>query len=65
MGILPLGTTVWEESKLTKMACSGSLTPCFINNDYVTAEIICSIEHAQGACLVMDCIVLYTYVSST
>ena len=47
MGILPSGTTVWEESKLAKMACSGFLTPRFINNGYVTAKIICSIGHAR------------------
>ena len=28
------------ESKLAKVVCSGSLLPRFINNDYVTAEII-------------------------
>ena len=28
------------ESKLAKMACSGSLAPHFLNNDYVTAETI-------------------------
>ena len=30
---------VWGKSILAKMACSGSLTPHFVNNDYVTAEI--------------------------
>ena len=32
---------VCGESKLAKMACSGSLAPCFVNNDYGTgtAEI--------------------------
>ena len=30
---------VWGKSKLVKVACSGSLTPRFVNNDYVTAEI--------------------------
>ena len=29
------------------MVCSGSLTPRFINNDYVTAETICSTAHAH------------------
>ena len=29
----------WGETKLVKMACSGFLTPCFVNNDYVTTEI--------------------------
>ena len=28
------------------MECSGSLAPPFVNNDYVTAEIICSTAHA-------------------
>ena len=27
------------------MACSGYLSPCFVNNDYVTAEIICIVMH--------------------
>ena len=35
------------ESKLTKMACLGFLAPHFVNNDYVTAEIIYSTEHAR------------------
>ena len=30
---------MWGESKLAKMVCSGSLTPRFVNNDYVKAEI--------------------------
>ena len=30
---------VWGENKLAKMVCSGSLTPRFVNNDYVKAEI--------------------------
>ena len=29
------------------MACSGSLAPHFVNNDYVTAEIIHSTEHVR------------------
>ena len=33
---------MWGESKLAKMACLGSLTPPFINNDYVTAETVYS-----------------------
>ena len=36
---------VWGERKLAKMACSGFLAPRFVNNDYVTAEIICSTAH--------------------
>ena len=38
---------MWGESKLAKMVCSGSLTPCFVNNDCVTAEIIYSTAHAH------------------
>ena len=34
------------ESKLAKMACSGSLAPHFVNNDYVAGEIIYSTVHA-------------------
>ena len=29
------------------MACSGSLAACFVNNDYVTAEIIYSTAHVH------------------
>ena len=35
----------WGESKLAKMACSGSVATCFINKDHVTAEIIYSTAH--------------------
>ena len=38
---------MWGESKLAKMACSCSLTPHFVNNDYVTAEIIYRTAHAH------------------
>ena len=38
---------MWGESKLVKMVCSDSLTPHFVNNDYVTAEIIYSTAHAH------------------
>ena len=31
---------------IKKMACSSSLVPCFVNNDYVIAESICSTAHA-------------------
>ena len=31
--------------QMGKMACSGCLTPCFVNNVYGTAEIICSTAH--------------------
>ena len=37
---------VWGESELAKMAHSGSLAPCFVNNDCVMAEIIYSTAHA-------------------
>ena len=46
---------VWGESKLVKMACSGSLAPCFINNvnnDYVTAEVVYSTAPAHLEVLV-------------
>ena len=32
---------------IKKMVCSSSLVPCFVNNDYVTAETICSTAHAH------------------
>ena len=32
---------LWEESKLAKMAYSGSLAPCFVNDDYGTTKIVC------------------------
>ena len=38
---------MWEESKLAKGACSGSLTPGFVNNDYLTAEIIYRTAHVR------------------
>ena len=34
-----------RDSKLGKTVCSGSLTPCFVNNIYVTAEIMCISAH--------------------
>ena len=37
---------MWGESKLAKMDCSDFITPRFINNDYVRAEIIYSTVHA-------------------
>ena len=37
---------LWGESKIVKMACSGSLTPSFVNNDYVTTEIIYRVVHS-------------------
>ena len=36
---------LWGQSKWAKVACSGSLAACFVNNDYVTAEIIYSTAH--------------------
>ena len=38
---------LWGQNKLAKVACSGSLAPCFINNDYVIAEIIYSTAHVH------------------
>ena len=38
---------MWGEDKLAKMACSGSLIPCFLSNDYELAEIIYSTVHAH------------------
>ena len=35
------------ERKLAKMACSGSLAPHFVNNDYVTAEVTYNTAHAH------------------
>ena len=35
------------ERILAKMAHSGALTPCFVNNDYVTVEINHSTAHAR------------------
>ena len=29
------------------MVCSGSLAPCFVNNDYVTAEVTYSTAYAH------------------
>ena len=43
----PAGVEVWGESKLAKMAFSGSLDPCFVNNVYEIAEIIYSTAHAR------------------
>ena len=33
--------------QMGKMTCSGSLTPPFVNNDYVTAKIVYSTAHAH------------------
>ena len=32
---------------MAEMSCSRSLTPRFVNNDYVTAELIYSTGHAR------------------
>ena len=59
-------TQVWGERKLAKMACSGSPAPHFLNNDYVTAEIICSTVYVSwGTCLVVEYFVGYPCMSST
>ena len=39
------GFCLWGDSKLAKMACSGSLSPHFVNSDSVVAETICSVVH--------------------
>ena len=39
--------TCRERTIVDKMACSDSLTPCFVNNGYVTAEIIYSTAHVH------------------
>ena len=36
------------------MACSGYLAPCFVNNDYVTAEIICIMVHVSQEILTLS-----------
>ena len=36
---------LWGESDLAKTVCSGSLTPCFVNKDYITSEITYSRVH--------------------
>lgn len=52
------GQLVCTESKLAKMAQSGSLTPlplarasCFVNNDCITAEMTYSITHVHHKAL--------------
>ena len=48
------------------MACSGSLTPCFVYNDYVTAQIAYSTAHACHKVLTWSWVVCSNaYVSST
>ena len=51
---------LWGESKLVKMAWSGSLTAGFINNNYVTTEIT-----AHGHHLVTSCVMPYAHQSFT
>ena len=36
-----------EREQISQMVCSGSLEPHFVNNDYVTMEIIYSTVHAH------------------
>ena len=55
---------LWGESKLAKIACSGSLAPPFVNNDYVTAEITYSIVHPHQEVLAWSWATLcYAHVS--
>ena len=44
-GKRPWRDGVWGESKLAMIMLSGSLAPSFVNNDYVTAEIMYSTAH--------------------
>ena len=41
------GGELWGRSKLANLACSGSVAPSIVNNDYVTAEIIYSTGHVH------------------
>ena len=45
---------VWEERKLAKMGCSGSLAPRFVDNDNVTSEIIYSTAQAHHEVLTLS-----------
>ena len=47
------------------MACSGFLTSPFVNNDYVTAELICSAAHACHKVLAWSRVVCCVDTSST
>ena len=38
---------MWAKSKLPKMECSGSLTPPFVTNNCVTADVIYSTAHVH------------------
>ena len=42
-----LASNLWEENKSGKLVCSGSLITYFVNNDYVTTEII--LQHSACA----------------
>ena len=55
---------MWGEGKLAKMACSGSLNPCFVNNDYKIAEIIYSIAHVCHEVLAWSWVVCSTLVQA-
>ena len=56
---------VWEESKWTKMVCSGSLAPCFVNDDCVTAEITYRPAPAVMRYSLGRGLLLFWYMSST
>ena len=46
------------------MACSDSLAPQFINNDYVTAETVCSTAHVHQEVLPRPQATLALYTSA-
>ena len=55
---------LWGERKLAKIACSGSLAPPFVDNDYVTAEITYSTVHPHQEVLAWSRATLcYAHVS--
>ena len=64
---------MWGESRLAKMVCAQALSSCglslapgFVNNDYVTAEIIYSSVHRRHEGLTWSRVLcVYGYVSST
>ena len=53
---------MWGEGKLVKMACSGSLTRHFVNNGYVTDEIIHNTVHVHHEALTWSQVVCGTPV---
>ena len=57
---------MWGESKLGKLACSGSLTPHFVNNDYKSWDLLkhCACT-SQGTCLLMSCCQVSSVVSDS